>query len=198
MKLLLLRHGATPGNLKKQYIGSTDQPLAEMGVDQARERSLSLPQVEQVWVSTMLRARQTAEIMFPDAPKRWMDSLREMDFGFCEEKTWEEINDPSIYDGWLKNDPNAAFPGGETLGELLSRTEQALLDIARNCEEKSLSIGAIVAHGGILMALMSAHGVPPKDFFCWESSNCGGFEVEFDTKTLALHLVGIIGEARIW
>ena len=31
MELLLLRHSITPGNLKRQYIGSTDQPLAPEG-----------------------------------------------------------------------------------------------------------------------------------------------------------------------
>ena len=32
MKVILIRHGKTPGNLLKQYIGRTDQSLAEEGI----------------------------------------------------------------------------------------------------------------------------------------------------------------------
>lgn len=198
MKLYLLRHGATPGNLKKQYIGSTNQPLAEEGIRQAMERSQSVPPVEKVWVSTMLRARQTAELFYPSAPKKYMDSLIEMDFGTCEQKTWEEINDPTIYDGWLAHDLTAAFPEGETLGALLERTTLALREIGEDVKRLGITSGSIVAHGGVLMALMDQHGIPKRDFFSWESANCGGFEVEFDADSLSLTYISQIGGGRIW
>lgn len=198
MKLLLLRHGATAGNLKKQYIGSTDQPLSECGIQQAKERSKTLPDVEQIWVSSMIRAKQTADLFYPTVRKKQMDSLREMDFGRCEEKTWEETNDPTIYDGWLKEDMNAAFPDGERYGELLARTNHALCEIAKEIAERNIENGAIIAHGGVLMALMSQHAVPHKSFFLWQCSNCGGFQVEFDTNTLEMTDIKQIGEDRIW
>ena len=31
MEFVLIRHSLTPGNLEKQYVGSTDQPLARRG-----------------------------------------------------------------------------------------------------------------------------------------------------------------------
>ena len=57
MELLLIRHSITPGNLKKQYIGSTDQPLAPEGEALARERAASMPPAEALWVSTRWRQR---------------------------------------------------------------------------------------------------------------------------------------------
>ena len=66
MELLLIRHSITPGNLKKQYIGSTDQPLAPEGEALARERAASMPPAEALWISPMLRCRQTAAILFPN------------------------------------------------------------------------------------------------------------------------------------
>lgn len=198
MKLLLLRHGATPGNLKKQYIGSTDQPLAPLGVEQAKERSKSLPPVEKIWVSSMLRARQTADLFYPNQEKKYMDFFREMDFGDCEEKTWEEINDPSIYDGWLKNHPDACFPGGESLQHLLYRVAAGLSEIAEDVMQEQISTGALIAHGGVFMALLFQYGVPEKSFFEWECANCGGFEVEFHPETLELKVLSQIGEGRIW
>jgi alpha-ribazole phosphatase len=198
MKLFLLRHGATPGNLKKQYIGSTDQPLAPLGIEQAKARAKKLPPVERVWVSSMIRAKQTAELFYPDAPKQLMDGLREMDFGTGECKTWEEINDPSIYDGWMKGDPKAAFPNGETLGDFAQRTSDALREIAQQVKSESISTGALVAHGGVLMVLLSLFGTPARSYFQWESENCGGFEVEFNPDTLELHFVAQIGKGKIW
>ena len=32
MKVVMIRHGKTPGNLLKQYIGRTDQSLADEGI----------------------------------------------------------------------------------------------------------------------------------------------------------------------
>ena len=60
MELLLLRHSITPGNLKKQYVGITDQPLAPEGEALAREKRKDMPPVEALWISPMLRCRQTA------------------------------------------------------------------------------------------------------------------------------------------
>lgn len=198
IKLYLLRHGATPGNLKRQYIGATDQPLAPEGVAQARARAETLPPVERVWVSTMRRARETAELFYPDVPKTYLDGLREMDFGRCEEKTWEEINDPTIYDGWLAEDPNAAFPGGETLGAFTARLSEAMKEIARACQAERLSTCAVVAHGGVLMGLLSLYGLPKRSFFQWESENCGGFVGELDPEAMTITVLEQVGKGKIW
>ena len=49
MELLLLRHSITPGNLKRQYIGSTDQPLAPEGEELARKRRGEMPEIGGLW-----------------------------------------------------------------------------------------------------------------------------------------------------
>ena len=70
MELLLLRHSITPGNLKRQYIGVTDQPLAPEGEELARKRREEMPEIGGLWVSPMLRCRQTAELLFPGVEQR--------------------------------------------------------------------------------------------------------------------------------
>lgn len=70
MELLLLRHSITPGNLKRQYIGSTDQPLAPEGEALARKRRGEMPEIGGLWVSPMLRCRQTAALLFPGVEQR--------------------------------------------------------------------------------------------------------------------------------
>ena len=38
MEVILIRHLATPGNEKRQYIGRTDEPLSDRAVSAFRER----------------------------------------------------------------------------------------------------------------------------------------------------------------
>lgn len=64
MKIYLIRHGKTMGNTRGRYIGRTDEPLLEE--EQKKLKESSYPQVETVFVSPMLRCRQTAAAIFPD------------------------------------------------------------------------------------------------------------------------------------
>ena len=44
-RLILIRHGATAGNLQRRYIGRTDEPLCEAGIQQVlalREQGMRL------------------------------------------------------------------------------------------------------------------------------------------------------------
>ena len=97
MELLLIRHSLTPGNLKKQYVGSTDQPLAPEGEALARERRGAMPSIDGLWVSPLMRCRQTAELLFPNMEQHIVPDLQECDFGDYEGKTWEELKDEPTY-----------------------------------------------------------------------------------------------------
>ena len=68
MKLILIRHGLTEGNLKKLYYGSTDLPLAEAGIQALREKPPVVPEVRHYSTSGMLRTEQTFRILFGDRP----------------------------------------------------------------------------------------------------------------------------------
>ncbi|MDR4022422.1 MAG: phosphoglycerate mutase family protein, partial [Eubacteriales bacterium] len=39
MKIILIRHGKTAGNIKGRYIGKTDEPLCEEGINEIRENT---------------------------------------------------------------------------------------------------------------------------------------------------------------
>ena len=103
MELLLLRHSITPGNLKKQYVGITDQPLAPEGEALAREKQKDMPPVEALWISPMLRCRQTARILFPELEPVEIPDLRECNFGDFEGRTWAEIKDHPAYQAWIRH-----------------------------------------------------------------------------------------------
>ena len=68
MEFVLIRHSLTPGNLEKQYVGSTDQPLAPEGEALARERRERMPEVDGIWVSPLKRD------VYKRQPTRWLSS----------------------------------------------------------------------------------------------------------------------------
>ena len=115
MELLLIRHSMTPGNLKKQYVGSTDQPLSPEGEALARQRRETMPPVDGLWVSPLKRCRQTAELLFPGMEQHIVSDLQECDFGDYECKTWEELKDEEIYRAWISGDFSITFPHGESM-----------------------------------------------------------------------------------
>ena len=69
-KLHLIRHGITAGNLQGLYIGSgTDIPLCDEGRAQLADlkERFEYPQVDTVFSSPLMRAVETANILFPNA-----------------------------------------------------------------------------------------------------------------------------------
>lgn len=103
MELILIRHLKTPGNEKRQYIGSTDEELSEQEVLNFKQRYKidSYPQVQQVIVSPMKRCIQTAELIYPEVQIQQESLLKECDFGIFEGKTYEELIEKNIRHGWI-------------------------------------------------------------------------------------------------
>ena len=66
-KIHLIRHGLTEANLKQQYIGSTDMPLAAVGLSELQrlKNENDYPKVDKVYSSPMLRCKQTANVLYP-------------------------------------------------------------------------------------------------------------------------------------
>ena len=60
MELILIRHGTTQGNKERRFIGVLDVPLAPEGEELARRVAPTLPAVDHVYRSPLLRCEQTA------------------------------------------------------------------------------------------------------------------------------------------
>ena len=69
MDVYLIRHGKTKGNLEGRYIGTTDEPLCEEGKQSLMQMAdaKKYPAVEALFVSPMLRCRESAKILFPSS-----------------------------------------------------------------------------------------------------------------------------------
>ena len=123
-----------------------------------------MPPIDGLWVSPMLRCRQTAEILFPGVEQRLVDALKECDFGTFEGKTWAELKDNPIYQAWLAGGPPIAFPGGEVLGGAHRPLPPGVAHVVEQARALGMSRPGILAHGGTLMSAMSGFAVPHQDF----------------------------------
>lgn len=173
MEVLLLRHGKTDMNQNGRYQGrKTDIPLCAEGIEELRCGG-TLPKITRVYVSPLLRARQTAEICFPNAEQIVVPDFSEMDFGSFEGKTWKEMEHDPDYQAWLETLCRGKCPGGESMGEFVDRTAAAFLRVLEMEAGKERIV--IAAHGGTVMALLSRYGVPERDYYDWSVKNGEGY-----------------------
>ena len=169
MELILIRHLKTPGNEKRQYIGSTDEELSEQEVLNFKQKYKidSYPQVEQVIVSPMKRCIQTAELIYPKNQITQEELLKECDFGIFEGLTYKQLKGkyPQELEQWNKEFSTYRIPEGESFLDVRRRVEAFLKDIPSGEENKSEKM-LITAHKGTLGHLLAAMlKLPPEGYW---------------------------------
>lgn len=187
MKLVLIRHGKTEGNIKKRYIGRTYEPLCDEGIKQLREavEKNVYPQAEIIFASPMLRCIQTAKIIFNAKEKdlHIKDGLRECDFGQFEGKNYKELSENALYQQWIDSGGKMPFPDGETVDDFKERTCRAFAEIVSWLAEKNIDGNiAMVVHGGTIMSVLERFcGGGYYDYQC---KNAEGYicNVDYDDK----------------
>ena len=151
-ELYFLRHGDT--GLHGRYIGSTDVPLAVVGVEQVRKtgRILQDKGISQIFCSPLLRCRQTLQILDLPWPCQFSDLLKEIDFGQWEGKTFAEIahSDQGLVDSWLSDPDSFSFPGGESLHSFKDRVARFKIQLENMAEETAL----VITHGGVIRHIL--------------------------------------------
>ena len=175
--LTLMRHAQTKGNLEHRYNGVTDEPLCEQGIETCQQREPDL-HVSRVFVSPLLRARQTAQIRFPNARQLVVEDLRETDFGIFEGKNFEDLKDDPRYRAWVESNCEDPCSQGETNTQFTKRVADAfaqLVSIAAAAGDNEL---VIVAHGGTVMAVMARYAQERRSFHDWHVPNCGGYRAK--------------------
>lgn len=179
MTIYLIRHGQTRGNLERRYMGVTDQPLCPQG--RAALADWRGPEAEAVYVSPLLRCRETAAILYPGTAQTAVPGLRETDFGAFEGRTYEELQDSPAYRAWLDSAGQAAPPGGESKEQVRRRVLAAFRTVtAGHAPGERL---ALVVHGGTIMTLLEALE-PGGQFYRWQAPNGGGFRCRWDGGAL--------------
>ncbi|WP_099467975.1 bifunctional adenosylcobinamide kinase/adenosylcobinamide-phosphate guanylyltransferase [Konateibacter massiliensis] len=178
IQVYLIRHSTTKGNLEKRYVGSTDEPLCDEGIELAMEKKL--PQVDKVYTSPLCRCIQTTEILYPHLKKAIIPGLRETDFGVFEYKNHVELDGSEDYQSWIDSGGKSGFPQGESFEEANERAGAVFRFIIKDAFEHKHESIAIVTHGGTIMAIMSQFSGEKRDYFDWKAGNCEGYLLEID------------------
>ncbi len=181
MTFYLLRHGATKGNLERRYVGRTDEPLLPEAAQALR--AAYAPPVTRVYSSPLLRAVETARILWPGAPLEKVDGFSECDFGLFEYLRYEDLKDDPRYRAWMESGGMTGFPGGEARAEFCERVVAAFDRVAAEAEKLPGDVG-VVAHGGTLMAILEARAHPKRDFYAWQVENGRGFSAKWQEGVL--------------
>ena len=171
MKWVLIRHGQTTGNIRHRYIGcKTDEPLCTQGIEMLKLREY--PNVQRVYVSPMLRCRQTAEILYPDIEPEVIEDFRECDFGTFENKTYQELDGRSDYQDWIDSGGELPFPGGESRAQFAKRCVDAFEKLTKREIKEDC---ALIVHGGTIMAIMERYALPKGSYYGFQVKNGDGY-----------------------
>lgn len=185
MELIIIRHGQTPGNAARRYVGALDQPLSELGREQARSAG-EFGEVERVYVSTLSRTHETASLMFPAAEQVIVEDIQEMDFGAFAGRTADEMEDDADYRTWVESFCTLPCPGGEARADFEERVCAALERLLRDADERGEQRIILVAHGGTMMASLDRFGDGSRAYYEWLVGNCEGYLIDVDLSSDAV------------
>jgi probable phosphoglycerate mutase len=160
--IYLIRHGQSATNELGLLVGRSDPRLTELGQRQARALTPWLGNVDDVWVSPLVRARETAELALPEYAQTVRESFIEVDYGELDGTSLAEITT----EHWrsFEFEHEHAFGGGESLADVDKRVHaelDGLLDDDSSLLHSSSRHLAIVSHvSPIKSAVTWALGVP--------------------------------------
>jgi len=155
--IILIRHGQTTTNAQGLLVGRSDPHLTELGERQAVALVPYLRGVEEVWVSPLTRARQTAALALPGFEARVKESFVEVDYGELDGQPLSVISP----EGWraFEHDHDAAFGGGESLAVVDQRVHAEL--------DALLADGSSLLHANDRHLAIVSHVSPIKSATVW-------------------------------
>lgn len=170
---ILLRHGESTLSVDRRFNGSSNPPLTELGLEQARKAAQRLAATRKEVITTVIssplqRAQQTAQLAAEALGVSLVidEGFRETDFGTWEGKTYTEVatNHRDELKAWHA-DVSVRPGGGESFLETAARIKAAREKLLAKYEGQTV---LIVAH------------VTPIKVMTWQALNAS-VEVLFRT-----------------
>ena len=169
MKVYFARHGQTDWNILGKVQGTTDIPLNENGILQARKLCEYLKEknitFEKIYTSYQVRAKQTAQIIDEQFHTGYevVSGLEEMNLGLFEGHTWDEIHSlyPDELKLWNSYKRYNRSPEGESYQMVLERLFKALDYIFSQNDKTSDKNLLIISHGAVIMTLIAIYNDIP-------------------------------------
>lgn len=156
MKLLLIRHGQTPGNVLGQLDTAHPGPgLTDLGERQAEalSRSLANEPIEALYASTLVRTQITAVPLgrVHSLDVEVLDGLHEIEAGSLEKRTDHESH--KRYMGtvfsWAEGDLDRRMPAGPDGHGFFARYDAAIAQVVKRSSGTDATV-AVVSHGAAI------------------------------------------------
>ena len=158
MKLYLVRHGESEGNIKEGFISgrSDNAALTVKGKTQIVRTSWDLKdkEIETIFASPVQRAQETAKIIGTSLSKeiKTLDWLTELDHGIFEGHYWWEVIH-KIPPAWRteREDYRTPYPEGESMEMLICRVWKGLSEFISSIDQKKDVV--LVSHQAVITAI---------------------------------------------
>ncbi|MEK7639390.1 MAG: histidine phosphatase family protein [Patescibacteria group bacterium] len=163
MKILLIRHGETTGDIEDRYGGAYDDHLTEKGRQQLQHTAEQLDgqKIDVIFVSSLIRARESADIINEKLNTRIevMDGLRERNYGVLGGLTKAEAIEkyPEVVEA--HKDPANTDSEGESQSDFMER----VLSTFSSIKESGHDVVAVVSHGGPIKTIIRHLNMPLPD-----------------------------------
>lgn len=175
-KIHLLRQGQTMANEEGVYIGSTDLPLSPGGLSELLEmkRVYTYPGAARFFCSPLQRCRQTLEVLYPGCRPEIVPGLAECHFGEWEGRSIAELKQREDFLLWMSGNHQAFIPGGEDSSAFQKRVMTAFEGVVAELMRSGETEAVVCTHGGVIMLIMAAYGLPKLDMKQWVTgAGCG-------------------------
>ena len=153
VKIIIVRHGQSLGNLNRIILGHTDLDLSDLGYNQAKATAehLKSEKIDAIYSSDLIRAFNTA---LPHANIRNIEVIPDSNLREAYVGAWENMNVDDIIEKWgrevfieqWKNNFGCfIFPEGESTRAAGERFLKKILNICEKSEGKTILIASHAA-----------------------------------------------------
>ena len=185
-KLHLLRHGITADNELGILAGcGRDTHLSPEGraeIEEMKEK-FSYPHIEALFCSPMMRAVQTAQILYPQHKAILVAPLVEAAFGELEGATYAEVEEQGFWETWREEKDPFTAKGLETYKDFHARVTAAFATLLEGMMKSGVKEAALVTHSGVIAAILGQFGLPQLHEDAWLADNGAGYTISVSPAT---------------
>lgn len=184
MRLFLVRHGQTTGNVANVIYGQKDYPLTDLGRQQATAIRPILENIkfDKVYSSDLQRAVETQKCALPGYEGIQTPLLREFDVGLLTDMTYSDAEEKYAQQLVQARENGYDWFGGESYDQILSRMRGFL----RMLEAEPCDNVIAFSHNGMLGFMLQIVLGARFNRTAIKSKNCAIQVFEFDGESWKL------------
>lgn len=181
-RLTVIRHGETTANKEGVHSGWINPRLTEKGIEDAKAKKTILESYmsDLVFTSDLERTKETLDVLYNGRPYTHVEiaGLRELYYGEMEGQEENKDYSRHLHKGIYNNQ---SFKENEAMTDFYQRLFFSLHEIIHNMYCYEANDAFVVAHHGVVVALLAyLEGLPFDSLWEKKIENLGGFTFLFD------------------